>query len=263
MIAYGNVLLKFLEANKMGKHRDGWARDTISNLMFLGKQIGRFFPLEVEMEHKIHRGFVDVAWYTHRPAHRKKLYIAVFEIETSKSDWPRIRSNASKIVSLKPLLTFHIFKQSVRLNNSEKKELRNIHHGRNVSIINSDKGVWNMMKVLAQAFTGSTLIRQVPLNIPKVYLEALDMLIETGYFFSRNDAIRASFVESFETVLAISWENCQSYLLKDGRGCPNCGNNKGLLDIKNRKWICNECGKAFIQTWMPEEESRMHLKGQN
>lgn len=223
-----------LGATKMGKHRDKWSREVISRLLFLGQRIKRIFPLHVEMEHKVHRGFIDVAWYISTQSHApKKIYIAVFEIETSKSDWPRIRNNASKIVSLKPLLSFHIFKPSVRLRNSEREELTNIHHGRNVFIINSEREIDDMIRNLSQAFSGRVLIREITLHLPQPYLKAIDCLVENGYYLSRREALRTAIREMLEIEFGVSWENTQAHSLE--KGCPNCHYKNGLLDIKKLK----------------------------
>lgn len=221
----------------MGKHQDKWSREQIAKLIWLGSELSRFFPIRAEVEHKVHRGFIDVAWYIIVPSTKEKLYIAVFEIETSKSDWPRIRNNAAKIVSLKPLVVFHIFKPGVRLKKAEREELTKIHHGRKVYVVNTRKGIENIERDLAEALGGEPglAFRERILSLPQPYVDALDHLVEKGFYLTREEAIRFSIVHLLNEELG--GISRKSYL-----PCPNCGSHRVYFDFKDMKSVCMECG---------------------
>lgn len=221
----------------MGKHRDEWSREQIAKLMWLGYELSHFFPIRAEVEHKVHRGFVDVAWYITFPSTKEKFYLAVFEIETSKSDWPRIRNNAAKIVSLKPLVVFHLFKPSVRLKKSEREELMKIHHGRKVYVVNTKKGIENIERDLAEALSGETDLAfdERILRVPQLYVDWVDELVEKGFYLTRGEAIRFA-INSFLT------EEVTGISRKHFIPCPKCGSYKVHFDYKDRKAVCVKCG---------------------
>lgn len=135
----------------MGTHRDPWALSLISELRRIGETLGlSISSIQSQDEHPIHRGFIDLAWYIGGSGQQDMLYVAIFEIETSKSDWERIRNNAAKAVPLRPLLYAQIFKPTVELSNLEKREIQEIHHGRQVWVIDNDAGVAGLRSFLYQ-----------------------------------------------------------------------------------------------------------------
>lgn len=222
----------------MGKHRDKWSRELIANLVWLGCELSHFFPMRAEVEHKIHRGFVDLAWYITVPSTQEKLYIAVFEIETSKSDWPRIRNNAAKLLSLKPLVVFHIFKPGIRLKKTEREELIKIHHGRKAHVINTKKGIENIQTDLAEALGGDpglALRKKITLYLPKPYIDALNRLVEEGAYLTRAEAIRI-------TVRTLAIEKITGKSLEGYIPCPKCGSFRIHFGFKDRISVCMKCG---------------------
>lgn len=219
----------------MGKHRDKWALELISELVLLGRQLSIQIPIEVDPEHEVHRGFIDVAWYTKAPTREEKIYFSVFEIETSKSDWPRIRNNAAKIVSLNPLLVFHIFKPGVRLTKSEREELIQIHHGRKAYIINTHKAIDEMMDDLASLFSRREGIsgRIIELTLPTAYIDSMDKLVEEGVYETRGEAFR----------VALSHLLAEEYGISMDRYCPcsACGSFRVYFDGEETV-VCLNCG---------------------
>lgn len=115
----------------MGTHTDPWAIDVIQKIRHLGNSLGYITAFE---EKRITRGWVDICWVWKIPIFQKAVFLLVAEVETSKSNWPRIRNNAAKAVELKPLIYAHIFKPNVRLTPEERHQLLEIHHGRHVLI---------------------------------------------------------------------------------------------------------------------------------
>jgi len=222
----------------MGKHRDVWAREIIARLVLLGRQLSLHLPIQVETEHKVHRGFIDVAWYVRTPSAREKLYISIFEIETSKSDWSRIRNNAAKIVSLNPLVVFHIFKPGVRLKKEEREELIKIHHGRKAYVVNTEKMMDSMMNNLATAFsrrkglTGRTRV----FHLPAIYIDTLDKFVEAGLYETRAEAFRIA----INRLLA---DELYGISVNRFKKCSLCGSYRVYFDFEDRKSICLKCGK--------------------
>jgi hypothetical protein len=221
----------------VGKHRDEWSRELIAQLVWLGYELSRFLPLQVEVEHKIHRGFVDVAWYIRVPSKNEKLYLAVFELETTKSDWPRIRNNAAKIVSLKPLVCFHIFKPGTRLKEAEKEELVSIHHGQKVYVVNTIKGIENVERDLAEAFSREPYLglKRIAFALSEPYIAAIDWLVEKGFYLTREEAIRFS-------ILHLMNEELGGVPRKSYIPCINCGSFRVLFDFSSHRSVCMKCG---------------------
>jgi hypothetical protein len=221
----------------MGKHRNEWSRELIAQLVWLGCELSRFLPLQVEVEHKIHRGFIDVAWYVKTPSTNEKLYLAVFEIETSKSEWSRIRNNAAKILSLKPLVCFHIFKPGIRLKRAEKEELKNIHHGRKVYVVNTKREISNLERDLAESFCREPGLnfRDFYVPVPKPYIDAINWLVKKGFYLTRDEAIRLSIVHLCNEELG--GVSRRKYL-----PCPNCGSFRVIFDFRDQKSVCMKCG---------------------
>ncbi len=123
----------------MGKHRHPWALKQIDTLLEIGKKLRyNVCTITSEQEKQIHRGYIDVAWYF-GPLMDKTCYLAAFEIETSKSDWERIRSNSAKVAVLNPFIFAHIFGPTTQLTESERKELIGLHHGHNAYVIDNEK----------------------------------------------------------------------------------------------------------------------------
>lgn len=131
----------------MGTHKKPWAIETIRQIKELGENLG-YITAEDEM--RITRGWVDVSWRWKAPILEDPLFLLIAEIETSKDDWPRIRSNAAKAVELKPLIYAHIFHPSIRLTNKELSQLRAIHHGRHVLIADGNTDFKIFLKRLAE-----------------------------------------------------------------------------------------------------------------
>jgi len=115
----------------MGIHRDKWAIEVIRQIKDIGERLGY---VTVEEEKKIIRGWLDICWKWNIPS-EDSVYLLIAEVESSKSDWPRVRNNAAKAVELKPTIYAHIFHPSVKLTDEERSQLAAIHHGNHVHIV--------------------------------------------------------------------------------------------------------------------------------
>lgn len=151
----------------MGVHRNQWAVETITKIRQIGENLGYIAAQE---ELRITRGYIDVCWKWKIPQLKAfsflaPLFLLIAEIETSKTDWPRIRSNASKAIPLKPLIYAHIFHPSIKLTTEERSQLEEIHHGRHSLIIdgNSDfKAFFNNLTQYNQDFAEKELSQKYP-----------------------------------------------------------------------------------------------------
>jgi len=223
----------------IGKHRDVWARELIAQLVLVGREISVYFPIEVEVESKVHRGFIDVAWY--QPVSKsEKIYFCVFEIETSKSDWERIRSNSAKLVSLQPAMIYHIFKPGVHLNITERNELKQIHSGRKCYVINNERQIRQMLKKLGDLFSrrkGLGAFKR--LKVRKEILEHFEREVEEGKYESTAEAVTVAVAQGMVLLFGMSNE---SY--KKCTPCPRCGSCRVYFDYEIRKAICLNCGQV-------------------
>lgn len=122
----------------MGLHTDPWAKGVIKRIRDCGRTLGYVAAID---EKRITRGWVDACWIWRTRLMPHPLYLLVAEVETSKSDWPRVRSNAAKAVALRPLVYAHIFKPGIRLTAEERTQLSEIHHGRYVEILDDGQPV--------------------------------------------------------------------------------------------------------------------------
>ena len=131
----------------MGVHKNTWAIETIKQIKELGGSLG-YITAEEEM--RVTRGWVDISWRWRVPFLKDPLFLLIAEVETSKADWTRIRSNAAKAVELKPFIYAHIFHPSVRLTDDERSQLMAIHQGRHVLIFDGNSDFQDFLKQLAK-----------------------------------------------------------------------------------------------------------------
>jgi hypothetical protein len=223
----------------MGKHRDEWARALIARLVLVGRTISIYLPMEVETESKVHRGFVDVAWYVDDFIAGKKVYFCVFEIETSKNDWERIRSNSSKLVSLNPLIVCHIFKPGTRLKRAEREELRRIHSGRNCYVLNTDRQVKELLKKLGAIFSRQRKMGEFKkIRLETKTLERAFKAVEGLY---ESDEEYVTIVVS-KTIASLKGVPVDRY-----SPCRVCRSHRVIFNFKPRRAVCLECGdiRAF------------------
>lgn len=120
----------------MGRHTDPWAIEVIERIRECGRSLGYVTAVE---EKRITRGWVDVCWIWNAAILPRPIYLLAAEVDTSKSDWPRVRSNAAKVVSLQPAIYVHIFKPGVKLTDEEREQLLAIHHGRHIIVIDDEE----------------------------------------------------------------------------------------------------------------------------
>jgi hypothetical protein len=221
----------------MGKHRDAWAREITARLVLIGRQISVYFPIEVEVESKVHRGFVDVAWYAEDASKTEKVYFCVFEIETSKSDWERIRSNSAKLVSLNPAIIYHIFKPGIRLKRTERNELRRIHSGRTCYVINNKRQVSEMFRRLGNLFSRRDKLGHFKIvQLRKDTLEHhISKDVANGKFESVSEAVDVKIGQVLARLHGVSTEKYVP--------CSTCGSYRVYFDHEIRKAICLNCGK--------------------
>jgi hypothetical protein len=219
----------------MGKHRDEWARALIARLVLVGREISIYLPMEVDTESKIHRGFVDVAWYVDDFIAGKKVYFCVFEIETSKNDWQRIRSNSSKLVSLNPLIVCHIFKPGTRIKRAEREELRRIHSGRNCYVLNTDRKVKELLKKLGAMFS-----RQCDLGVFSTIrvktktLKPVFKVVDKGLYESVDEFV--------EIVVREMRARLEGVPLARYSPCQVCGSHRVVFMVRPQKAVCLQCG---------------------
>ena len=221
----------------MGKHRDAWARELIAKLVLIGRQISVYFPIEVEVESKVHRGFVDVAWYAEDVKKAEKVYFCVFEIETSKSDWERIRSNSAKLVPLNPAIIYHIFKPGSRLKRTERNELKRIHSGRKCYVINNKRQISEMFKRLGGLFSKRDKLGHfTTIRLRTVLLQGFNKDVEDGKYESIDEAIRTSASAGLAACYGVPKEKYVP--------CPTCRSYRVYFDFQVRKAICLNCGNT-------------------
>jgi DNA-binding Lrp family transcriptional regulator len=157
----------------MGQHKNPWALNVIQRICDCGRALGYVTAVN---EKRITRGWVDVCWIWKAPLLPHPLYLLVVEIETSKSDWPRIRNNAAKAVALRPLIYAHIFKPGIRLTPQEKEQLAEIHHGRHVMILDDNSSLGDFLvrlkktgrRIFSGKFLAFCLIRMKRAALSKV-----------------------------------------------------------------------------------------------
>jgi hypothetical protein len=219
----------------MGKHRDEWARSLIARLVLVGREISIHLPMKVDTESKVHRGFVDVAWYVDDSIAGKKVYFCVFEIETSKNDWERIRNNSSKLVSLNPLIVCHIFKPGITLKRAEREELRRIHHGRNCYVLNTDRQVKELIKKLGAMFSRKSDMGVFKgIRVKTKTLEPAFKAVDEGLYESAEEFVNILVSEMacrFEGVPVDRYSPCQV-----------CGSHRVYFTSKPQKALCLQCG---------------------
>ena len=221
----------------MGKHRDAWARELISKLVLIGRQVSVYFPIEVEVESKVHRGFVDVAWYAEDVSKAEKVYFCVFEIETSKSDWERIRSNSAKLVSLNPAIIYHIFKPGIRLKRTERNELKRIHSGRKCYVINNKRQISEMLRRLGGLFSKIDKLGHFKtIRLRNVLLQGFNKDVEDGKYESIDEAVRIAISVRLARLYGVSTEKYVP--------CPICRSYRVYFDSQIRKAICLNCGNT-------------------
>lgn len=221
----------------MGKHRDEWARELIAKLVLIGRQISVYFPIEVEVESKVHRGFVDVAWYAEGVSKAEKVYFCVFEIETSKSDWERIRNNSAKLVSLNSAIIYHIFKPGIRLKRTERTELKIIHSGRKCYVINNQRQISKMLRRLGSLFSRRHELGCFKtIKLRKDTLQHFNKDVEDGKYESIEEAVRVAAAKKLALLYGVSTEKYAP--------CSTCGSYRVYFDFEIRKVICLNCGNA-------------------
>lgn len=191
----------------MGSHRDAWAIETIKKIRELGESLGYITAKE---ELRVTRGWVDVSWRWTVPILKVPLYLLIVEVETSKADWPRVRSNAAKAVELKPLVYAHVFHPSVILTPEERSQLVAIHHGRHVLIFDGSTDFEDLLKQLArfdQRYVERTVFGFCFLRIqPSQHTQVIKALSKIEGFTAMYELLGR-----FDLLLVFSTENMQRF----------------------------------------------------
>jgi hypothetical protein len=208
----------------------------MAKLVLIGREISVYFPMEVEVESKVHRGFVDVAWYG-SVSKAEKVYFCVFEIETSKSDWERIRSNSAKLVSLNPAIVYHIFKPGIGLKKTERNELKRIHSERTCYVINNERRISEMFKRLGGLFSRIDELGYFKtIRLPKHTFLQYDKYVKDDVYESVEEAIRVTLGQKLALLHGVSKEK---YI-----PCCACGSLRVYFNFEIRKAICLNCGST-------------------